>query len=241
MLTQHPCSWMSHGQRAHHCPDVRHKACLCQMCDGTRRLALDTTHNMQPLLCMAWSGCCTVSSLSSSCMSQCAPVLQLQYPHGRLRWRERDMTHLGASCMHLSRCVPEAGCSWPVEKRRLYEFIVRAFLAACSKPAVGFETAVELAIAEETFTTTGADPQPASFPTQRHHLRLVSCVRRSLLLLRDEPAGASFGKSMRHKAAGSLACCCLHACTHACKHACKGSGKGWKVNWQAHMLHRAQG
>ena len=32
---------------------------------------------------------------------------------------------------------------------------VRAFLAACSKPAVGFETSVELAIAEEAFATSG--------------------------------------------------------------------------------------
>ena len=32
---------------------------------------------------------------------------------------------------------------------------MRAFLAACSKPAVGFETSVEVAIADETFTTSG--------------------------------------------------------------------------------------
>ena len=39
---------------------------------------------------------------------------------------------------------------------RLYEFIVRSFLATCSKPAVGFETRVEVDIAEELFDARGA-------------------------------------------------------------------------------------
>lgn len=41
---------------------------------------------------------------------------------------------------------------------RLYEFIVRSFLATCSKPAVGFETRVEVDIAEELFDARGALP-----------------------------------------------------------------------------------
>ncbi len=39
---------------------------------------------------------------------------------------------------------------------RLYEFIVRSFLATCSKPAVGFETRIEVDIAEELFDARGA-------------------------------------------------------------------------------------
>ena len=41
---------------------------------------------------------------------------------------------------------------------RLYEFIVRSFLATCSKPAVGFETRVEADVAGEFFDTRGAQP-----------------------------------------------------------------------------------
>lgn len=51
--------------------------------------------------------------------------------------------------------APDANQGWHPDKRRLYEFIVRSFLASCSKPAVGFETQVEFAIAEESFRTTG--------------------------------------------------------------------------------------
>ncbi len=35
---------------------------------------------------------------------------------------------------------------WPSEKLRLYEFIVRSFLACCSLDAVGYETTVEVAV-----------------------------------------------------------------------------------------------
>lgn len=45
--------------------------------------------------------------------------------------------------------------SWNSEKARLYEFIVRSFLATCSKAAVGFETRLEVQVAEEGFSTTG--------------------------------------------------------------------------------------
>ena len=45
--------------------------------------------------------------------------------------------------------------NWPSEKTRLYEFIVRSFLATCSKPAVGFETRLEICVAGEGFSTTG--------------------------------------------------------------------------------------
>ncbi|CAL8463456.1 g2990 [Coccomyxa elongata] len=51
--------------------------------------------------------------------------------------------------------APDANQGWHPDKRRLYEFIVRSFLASCSKPAVGFETQVEFAIAAESFRTTG--------------------------------------------------------------------------------------
>lgn len=51
--------------------------------------------------------------------------------------------------------APDANQGWQPDKRRLYEFIVRSFLASCSKPAVGFETQVEVAIAAEAFRTTG--------------------------------------------------------------------------------------
>ena len=45
--------------------------------------------------------------------------------------------------------------SWDRDKSRLYEFIVRSFLATCSKPAVGFETRLEIDVAGEGFSTTG--------------------------------------------------------------------------------------
>ncbi|DBB17906.1 hypothetical protein WJX82_005956 [Trebouxia sp. C0006] len=45
--------------------------------------------------------------------------------------------------------------NWPSEKTRLYEFIVRSFLATCSKPAVGFETRLEICVAGEGFSITG--------------------------------------------------------------------------------------
>eukprot|EP00775_Hariotina_reticulata_P013627 gene13627-13753_t len=45
--------------------------------------------------------------------------------------------------------------NWSAEKKLLYEFIVRHFLASCSKDAVGFETTVTVDIAGELFKTTG--------------------------------------------------------------------------------------
>eukprot|EP00884_Botryococcus_braunii_P013362 jgi/Botrbrau1/22026/Bobra.0024s0040.1 len=47
----------------------------------------------------------------------------------------------------------EAG--WSPDKKRLYDFIVRSFLAACSKPAIGFQTVVQIGIAGETFRASG--------------------------------------------------------------------------------------
>ena len=49
---------------------------------------------------------------------------------------------------------------WAPEKTRLYEFIVRSFLATCSKPAVGFETRLEICVAGEGFSTTGTNCLP---------------------------------------------------------------------------------
>ena len=42
----------------------------------------------------------------------------------------------------------------------MYEFVVRSFLAACSKQAIGFETTVDIDIAGEEFTTRGVTPMP---------------------------------------------------------------------------------
>lgn len=39
--------------------------------------------------------------------------------------------------------------------QRLYELVVRHFLACCSQPAVGAETTVEIDIAGEQFNATG--------------------------------------------------------------------------------------
>ena len=55
---------------------------------------------------------------------------------------------------------------WSSDKKRLYEFIVRSFLATCSKPAVGFETTVRATVAEEGFHVSGA-----------YHLAPLSIVR----------------------------------------------------------------
>ncbi|GMH33038.1 hypothetical protein BSKO_00872 [Bryopsis sp. KO-2023] len=45
--------------------------------------------------------------------------------------------------------------SWNPEKRKLYEFIVRSFLACCSLDALGHETKVHINIAGEEFVATG--------------------------------------------------------------------------------------
>lgn len=52
---------------------------------------------------------------------------------------------------------------WTADKRKLYEFIVRSFLATCSKSAVGKETKIHIRVAEETFTTTGEFAQLYAF------------------------------------------------------------------------------
>lgn len=44
---------------------------------------------------------------------------------------------------------------WSADKKRLYEFIVRSFLATCSKAAIGKETKIHIGVAQETFVTTG--------------------------------------------------------------------------------------
>jgi DNA topoisomerase-3 len=44
---------------------------------------------------------------------------------------------------------------WSPEKKKLYEFIVRSFLATCSKPAVGKETKISIVIGDEAFQATG--------------------------------------------------------------------------------------
>ena len=41
------------------------------------------------------------------------------------------------------------------DDKRVYEFVTRRFLAACSKDALGFETTVEVAYGEEEFSATG--------------------------------------------------------------------------------------
>lgn len=51
----------------------------------------------------------------------------------------------------VSLCAPPdaASVGWPPEKRALYEFVVRIFLAACSLDAVGYETTAAIDIAGE--------------------------------------------------------------------------------------------
>ena len=45
--------------------------------------------------------------------------------------------------------------NWDRDKKQLYEFIVRSFLATCSKSAVGQETRIDIKIASEAFHATG--------------------------------------------------------------------------------------
>lgn len=45
--------------------------------------------------------------------------------------------------------------NWCADKRRLYEFVVRSFLATCSKPAVGRETRIDVSRGGEAFHATG--------------------------------------------------------------------------------------
>jgi DNA topoisomerase IA len=44
---------------------------------------------------------------------------------------------------------------WSPDKKKLYDFIVRSFLATCSKPAVGRQTIVNIDIAGEAFNARG--------------------------------------------------------------------------------------
>eukprot|EP00899_Mesostigma_viride_P001798 jgi/Mesvir1/11619/Mv00025-RA.1 len=45
--------------------------------------------------------------------------------------------------------------AWGPDKKRLYDFVVRHFLACCSQPAVGYETTASIDIAREGFTARG--------------------------------------------------------------------------------------
>jgi DNA topoisomerase IA len=66
----------------------------------------------------------------------------------------------GPFCHHHRRLLllPAAAAAGAAaaDKRALYEFVVRHFLASCSKDAVAFETTVTIDIAGEAFRTTGA-------------------------------------------------------------------------------------
>ena len=67
--------------------------------------------------------------------------------------RNNDKAH---PPIHPTRAAPpEAGGRWTPDKRRVFEFIVRHFLAACSAPAAGHKTTVEVGMATETFFTSG--------------------------------------------------------------------------------------
>ncbi|CAG9463966.1 unnamed protein product [Pedinophyceae sp. YPF-701] len=58
--------------------------------------------------------------------------------------------------IHPTRAPTDAEHSgWPVTKKKLYELVARSFLAACSKPAVGFETTMRIDVANEVFTAKG--------------------------------------------------------------------------------------
>lgn len=63
-------------------------------------------------------------------------------------------THTHQIPPHQKASAGEA--DWSPDKRRLYEFVVRSFLAACSKPAIGYETRVTATVAAEAFVATGA-------------------------------------------------------------------------------------
>ena len=54
--------------------------------------------------------------------------------------------------------VAHAGeADWNLDKQKLYEFIVRSFLACCSLDAVGYETAVTAEIAGVNGYSLNAD------------------------------------------------------------------------------------
>lgn len=59
--------------------------------------------------------------------------------------------------IHPTKCVngDNPPADWCNDKRRLYEFVTRSFLAACSRPAEGAETRVEAAVGHERFWATG--------------------------------------------------------------------------------------
>lgn len=54
---------------------------------------------------------------------------------------------------------------WSPDKRKLYEFVVRSFLATCSKAALGRETKIQIDIAAETFQASGLKQQLLPIPS----------------------------------------------------------------------------
>lgn len=56
--------------------------------------------------------------------------------------------------IHPTRCTTGEQ-DWTQDKKRLYDFVVRHFLACCSKPAQGYETKVTAMMGDEAFIATG--------------------------------------------------------------------------------------
>ncbi len=94
---------------------------------------------------------------------------------------------------------------WHPDRKRLYEFICRSFLASCSKPAVGFQTHVEATIAGETFSTTGEAALGTAACTVPAHIawRLNSAIS-------PQKISHSFGAQALRPPAGWL----LHLSSH---------------------------
>ncbi|CAI5943898.1 unnamed protein product [Closterium sp. NIES-65] len=57
--------------------------------------------------------------------------------------------------IHPTRASPHGEPNWSQDHKRLYELVVRHFLATVSQPAVGFETIVTVDIAGEAFSARG--------------------------------------------------------------------------------------
>jgi DNA topoisomerase III len=66
--------------------------------------------------------------------------------------------------IHPTKCPEDREWSgWPDEKKRVYTFIVRSFLASCARPAVGFQTVIQIEVAREGFRTKGLMVQARNY------------------------------------------------------------------------------
>jgi hypothetical protein len=116
-------------------------------CGASRRAAATTTRRTRPSTPRAGP--------ARRCGGAAGAAAPQPWQHARRRHRPPGPAASPCPAADPLRRRPQANGNWSSDKRRLYEFVVRHFLACCSKEAVGQETVVCVDIAGEQFRTTG--------------------------------------------------------------------------------------